>query len=124
MNPYTGDMPVDIDGERLTLSYNWAALARIRAELGLDGQARALSGDLDKLATLIAIGLACHHPDWTPHRIKEASPPYYPTIKAVEDALLAAYHGINGVPKEPEKNPPKPSRILSKWLCRRLLGQE
>jgi hypothetical protein len=126
MNPYMGDMPLEINGERLTLAYTWEAVSRARAELGADGLALAQNGDLSKLAAFAAIGLARHHPDWTAERIFEASPPIVPTTNAVEEAWLAAHFGLAMKPKEKKddaENPlmPPPTRLKRLW--RRLSGQ-
>lgn len=124
MNPYTGHAPISIGGQRMTLAFDWSALARIRAELGADGQGRALSGDLPALAALVAIGLARHHPDWDAETVAAASPPINPTIEAVQAALVSAYFGPAGMPKEPEpENPPVPSETRLNRLWRRLTGR-
>lgn len=120
-NPYTGDMPIDIEGERLTLAFDYRALARVRAELGATGQAKALAGDVDLLPRLIAAGLQRHHPEWTEARVAEASPPIVPTVRAAEAALLAAYYGPDGEPDE--ENPRRPPETPLRRLWRRLTGR-
>ncbi|OAN53896.1 hypothetical protein A6A04_13470 [Paramagnetospirillum marisnigri] len=123
-NPYTGDAPITVDGQRLTLCFDWAALARIRSELGAEGQAMALSGDLAALADMVAIGLSRHHPDWDDQRVFAASPPVNPSVDAVQAALVAAYFGPQGAPKEPEPaNPPMPPQTRLSRLWRRLTGR-
>ena len=126
-NPYTGDVPLEIGGVQLTLVYDWRALGRMRAELGKDGQAAALSGELKSLAVLVEIGLHRHHGDWNAARVTEASPPVMVTIDAVEKALSYAYFGPKGAAEEePGENPQKPSSkptLLSR-LWRRLIGSE
>lgn len=119
-NPYTGDVPIAVGDKALTLAFDYRALSRVRAELGADGQARALAGDVDLLPKLLAAGLARHHPDWTAERIAEVSPPIVPTTKAIEEALLAAYYGPDGPPPE---NPPPPPGTLWRRLWRRLTGR-
>lgn len=124
MNPYTGDSSVEIGGKAITLRYDWAALSRIRAELGQDGQAAALAGDLDKLADLVAIGLAVHHPDMDTGAVRAASPAVFPTIRAVEAALSAAWFGPVGPEKDDQPtNPPEPPATRSSGLWRRLFGR-
>lgn len=123
MNPYVGDMPVDIAGERLTLAYDWKALARIRAELGAEGQTEALSGNPEKLGLLVSIGLERHHPEWTPDKVLKASPFVIPMVKAVEQALVVSFFGPEGVPKE-EENPQMPPQTRLNRLWRRLLKRE
>ena len=107
MNKYIGTTPIDIEGQQLTLAFTWDAIARVREELGDDGQAKALAGDLEALSVLVAIGLSKHHGDWTADKVRVISPPVYPTTNAVEVALTAAYFGPNGVPEDQEPENPK-----------------
>lgn len=123
MNPYTGDMPIEIGGERLTLCFTWDALARVRAELGAEGQTKAFTGEIEPLCTLVSIGLASHHPEWTPERVRKGSPPVLPTVEAVQMALTAAYFGNEGVPKDLPENPQEPPQTRLNRLWRRLLGR-
>jgi len=122
---YLGERPIEIGGERLTLLYDWAALSRIRAELGAEGQTKAVQGDLDALATVVAHGLARRHPEWTVDRVREASPAVMPTIAAVDGALLSAYFGPRGAPTEeaPPADPLSRTATLWKRLCALLTGQ-
>lgn len=122
-NPYTGETVVSIGDDRLTLVYDWRALSRLRAELGKDGQSRALGGDLEALAALLAIGLARRHPEWDAARVLAASPPVTPTIKAASDALAAAYFGPAAVPEKEENPRPPTAETRSKGLWRRLTGR-
>ena len=123
-NPYTGETPIEIGGEELTLVFDWRALARMRAELGEDGQVRALGGDVEALAQLVEIGLARRHPGWDAGRVLDASPPLMATVDAVTKALNAAYFGPGGPPEDPPENPPKPTReTRSRRLWRRLTGR-
>lgn len=123
-NPHTGEVSLQIGGGVQILSFDWRAISQIRADLGADGQARALAGDLEPLATLVAIGLSRHNPDWDAARVTEASPPVMSTIKAVESALAAAWFGPDGLPKDESKaNPPQPPQTQFGKLWRRLTGQ-
>lgn len=121
-NPYTGETVLEVGGQRLTLVFNWDAIARVRAELGNDGQAKALAGDIDGLATLVAIGLAKHHKDFDAEKVKAISPPIMATVKAVETALIAAHYGPDGMPDEGEDANPQtpPLKTLLGMLWRRL----
>lgn len=123
MNPYTGKTPIIIEGMELTLVFDWEALACIKAELGAKGQALAMSGDLEALATIVSIGLKVNHPEFTKDKVWNASPAVYPTIKAVESALVAAYCGPDGLSEETSENPQQPPETKSNWLSRRLSGQ-
>jgi hypothetical protein len=120
---YLGERPIEIGGERLTLVFDWAALARIRADLGSDGQTRAVQGDLEALAAVVAHGLARRHPDWTAERVQDSSPAVMPTIAAVDAALLAAYFGPSGPPAEiPTSDPPQRTATRLRRLFARLIG--
>lgn len=121
-NPYTGDTSIEVEGQRLTLVFNWEAVARVRSELGNDGQAKALAGDIDGLATLVAIGLAKHHKDFDADKVKAISPPIMATVKAVEAALIAAHYGPDGMPDDSEDENPQlpPLKTLLGMLWRRL----
>jgi hypothetical protein len=121
---YLGERSIEIGDERLTLIFDWAALARIRAELGSEGQTKAVNGDLDALAAVVAHGLARRHPDWTAERVRDASPAVMPTIAAVDAALLAAYFGPHGPPQEaPASNPLTRAATRLKRLCARLTAR-
>ncbi len=124
MNQYKGDMPITIGGEQFTLCYTWDALARVRSELGEEGQTEAFSGNMEKLSVLISIGLAAHHPDFSAQHVFEASPPVIPTIKAVELAMTASFFGPSGMPKELDENPTPPPQTRLNRLWRRLFERE
>lgn len=119
----TGEVHLDIAGERLTLVYDWRALSRIRSELGPKAVTIALDGDLDSLSKLIEAGLAKHHPDWTADRVMEASPPMNPTVEAVTEALHCAYWGTKEPPEDDGQNPPERKATLSSRLWQRLTGR-
>lgn len=127
MNAYTGEFEVEIQGQRLTVVYDWRALAAIRSELGMTGAELALGGgDLLALAKLIAIGLKRHHPEWTAELVLDASPPVTPVIEVIGAAMTAAYFGPGGAPPdsaETEGNPRVPSLTRLKTGWRRLTGR-
>lgn len=123
MNPYTGDAPLEMGGRVLTLRYDWAAISRIRAEMGVEGQVAALKGDLNRLSELVAIGLAVHHPDVDAAAVFLASPPVNPTVRAVDVALSAAWSGPGANDQEERGNPQRPPGTLLSGLSRRLFGR-
>lgn len=122
-NLYMGEVPIEIGGESLTLRYSWDSIARIRSELGDEGQREAQGGNPEKLSILVAIGLAERHPDWTAERVRAASPPLQPTVLKVEEAMVAAIFGPDGLPKDASANPRMPPQTPSRRLWRRLFGR-
>jgi hypothetical protein len=108
-NPYR-EASIEIGGKRLPLRYNWDAIARINARW-VDGAYDLQK--IDDLAEMVAIGLS--HPEYDADRVRQESPPIYPTIEGVNTALWRCYYGTT---KEMPSNPPKPglATLLSK-LC-------
>lgn len=123
MNKYRGEQILTIGDQELTLVYDWAALSRIRSEMDLAAQERALSGEMGPLSEVVAAGLARYHPEWTAAKVFDASPPLMPTIRAVEAALNAAYYGPAGAPEEQERNPRSRTATLLSRLLKRLTGR-
>lgn len=117
-NPYRGEVFIHLDAKtRLPLRYKWDAIARIKEqwpEQDFD------LWDPDDLAEVVSIGLIHSYPEWTPEKVKEASPPINPIVEAVSRAISLAMFG-----KEPqETNPRKPgretlwsklSRLVPRW---------
>jgi len=118
-NNYTGEVPIKIGRETLTLVYDWEALSVIHtrfpgAEIG------ALISDAGPraLAAMVAIGLARHHPEWTEAEVMKASPAVRPTVNVVVRAINIAYHGSEDLPEDVAPNPPM--RRLIRWVARLL----
>lgn len=108
-NLYRAQVPVTIDGHRLTVQFDYDALAAIRAEIGDDNAVVTLLRGIDPkaFAGLVAIGLRRNHPDWTAERVYKAAPPIRPTVQALEEALNALYFGAEGPPEPDTANPLK-----------------
>lgn len=105
-NTYTAETPVEIDGQDLTLQFDWRALAAVKTAFGGADLGQLIRGDdPTALAKVLAIGLARHHPAWTAERILDASPPVMPIVDALTTALNAAYYGPAGVPEAVKANP-------------------
>ena len=106
-NSYRARVPLSIDGERLTVQFDYDALATIRDTIGQDDKLlRVLRGDDPALfSALVAIGLQRNHPDWDVARVHKASPPIRPTVAVIEEALNALYFGPDGPPREAIENP-------------------
>jgi hypothetical protein len=130
-NEYTGEVPVEIDGEPLAIVFNFRALAALRSQFGpADFGALLRDGHPEVLAKMTAIGLAKRHSGWTADRILDldASPGVIPVSDALSAALNFAYLGPKLARKESAENPPK--RIVRKtlsairwlWPCRSRIG--
>lgn len=124
-NAYTGRAPLQLDGREFGLVFDWEALARVKSELGGDALKIIAEGpDPERLALIVAIGLARLHPEMSAPAVMALSPPFVPTMNAVSAALSVAYWGPKGPPAEvPEPNPPvglarirTPLSGLWRWL--------
>lgn len=114
---------VDIGGRLCRLHFDWAALARLKAEVGDIAPHLHHGADPRMLARILAIGLARHHPDIDAAAIEAASPAILPAIAAVDRALRLAYWGSEtgapGPENEAGQENPRPSRETpSPWLSR------
>ena len=114
MNPITGEKVITINGERLTLRYTWKAIAEIEAKYGDNPNLFAP----ETVADVAAAGLRDRHPDYTPDRIMELSPPLVPLAKDVQEALRWAYFGTEEIPQEAgevKKNQPRDGLWRRLW---------
>ena len=96
MNRITGEVDVRIEGKTYYLRFDWNCLAAIE-------EAHGDSPNLfnpDVVASIAAIGFRRKHPDMTPERIKELSPPLMPFAASVQQALQWAYFGLDELPEE------------------------
>jgi hypothetical protein len=107
-NAYRGTVSFSIDGQPLTMVFDWAALSTVKTELGSEDLGALLGGgDLRVLAKLTAIALALHHPDWTADRIFKASPPVAPLVHKITTAFNYAWVGPGGAGEDRPANPLK-----------------
>jgi len=95
MNRITGERTVDINGQGYVMRFTWRALAEVEAEYG--DNPNLFKPEV--LAKVTAAGLREKHPDMTPERIMELSPPLMPLCSAVREAIQWAYFGGEVVPK-------------------------
>lgn len=100
---------VTIDGKRYKLRFDWDALREVNQKHG-DGPNML---DPEIVASVASIGMKAH-PEMTPEKIRELSPPLVPFANAVQEALQWAYFGDEGLPKDTGE---KKSPILA-GLCR------
>lgn len=111
-NPHAGEVALRLAGQDCLLVYDWQAIARLREHVGDVTQVLRLNVDPLRLAQVVAIGLARHHPELDANAVCIASPPLHPTMLAVERAMALAYWGVDGPPKpeagaDADANPPK-----------------
>lgn len=129
MNPYRGEVALEIGGASRTLRYTWASVQELRREFGPDFDNRISESivalDLDAIAKALVPGLRENWPDVTAEAVTALSPPIALTVNALQRALNYAFNGPAEAasPKEPA-NPPRAAlsrlkEILSKartWL--------
>jgi hypothetical protein len=123
-NPYTGDVPIDLDGTIWRLRYDWVALAAVKTELGGDLEPIVTGQDLAGLAAMIEIGLRRQHGDDHPMTravIQRDPPPVTRACAAVTEAIDLAWNGPRHLrPPVPGENPPTRARRLAAAIARML----
>ncbi|MCK9351019.1 MAG: hypothetical protein M0P44_07355 [Clostridiales bacterium] len=108
----TGQKRIDILGKPYYLRFTWAALAEVA---GKYGDAPNLF-DPETVAFVASAGLRDKHPEMTPEKIMELSPPLVPFAQEVQQAIRWAYFGDKGIP--PDENGVKKKQTLTGWLMR------
>lgn len=101
-NKYTADVPLRLGERRVTLRYDWAAMARLQTEAPGWAGKLGLGMELGLLAQIVAIGLQKHHPGTTAEDVMAASPALKQTIEAVDRAAVYAVYGPDGPPPAEE----------------------
>ena len=107
----TGMKRIDIDGKSYSLRYTWAVLAEVAEKYGDSPNLF----DPETVAFVGSAGLRERHPEMTPEKIMELSPPLIPFANDVQQALQYSYFGDKGVPDD---DGVKKKRILTGWLRR------
>jgi hypothetical protein len=92
----TGTKRVLIDGQTYQMRFDWEALAEIE---GRHGENPNLF-QVEVLASVASSGLIKRHPEMTPERIKELSPPLIPFAQEVQEAMRFAYFGDEPLPED------------------------
>ena len=108
----TGVKRTDIAGKPYYLRYSWAALAEVAGKYGDNPNLF----DPETVAFVGSAGLRKHHPDMTPEKIMELSPPLIPFANDVQEALKWAYFGDAPIPDGDDAVKKKP--ILTGWIKR------
>lgn len=106
---HMGEVRVKFGGGR-TLRYDWAALSRLRTELGKDYE-KEISRAMAELDTaVIARALACGlTPPMSAEDLERESPPIIEAVRGIELALKYAYYGGEEPGQTPTDPPPGPS---------------
>ena len=110
-SPVQGQVQVEMSGSTYTLVYRWEAIDKLSQALPDEFDL----SDLNTLGLVAAIGFAEFHPDLTPERIWELSPPINVLIGAVQQAQRYAYMGAEKPPAAEKK---KPHPKVAGWLRR------
>jgi hypothetical protein len=122
-NPYTGVVNIETAEGAVPLRFSWAALGALRHVIGKDWELRLYDAiaesDAETIAKVLELGSGKPAAWWM-----EQSPPFTPTMQALQTAIRFAYLG----PEEPEKNPPMARQLATLWqrvsrLGRRPVGE-
>ena len=95
MNRITGEKNVIINGQGYVMRFTWRALAEIEAKYG--DNPNLFSADV--LSHVGSAGLRDSHPEMTPEKIMDMSPPLMPFCVAVKEAIQWAYFGAEQIPR-------------------------
>ena len=107
----TGMKRTDVDGKSYSLRYTWAVLAEVAEKYGDSPNLF----DPETVAFVGSAGLRERHPEMTPEKIMELSPPLIPFTNDVQQALQWAYFGDKGVPED-DGDGVKKKRTLIGWI--------
>jgi len=106
----TGFKTTKINNRSYYLRYTWAALAEVSQKYGDEPDVF----DPETLSFVGSAGLREKHPELTPEKLMEISPPLVTFANDVQQALTWAYFGDQGIPEDGVKKKP----ILIGWLNR------
>jgi len=95
MNPINGEKKVTINGQGYVMRFTWRALSEIEAKYGDNPNLF----NAEVLAQVASAGLRDNHPEMTPEKIMDMSPPLMPFCVAVKEAIQWAYFGAEPIPK-------------------------
>jgi len=107
----TGMKVTTIEGKSYYLRYTWAVLAEVAEKYGETPNLF----DPETVAFVGSAGLRKKHPEMTPEKIMEISPPLIPFANDVQQALQWAYFGDKGIPDD---DGIKKKQTLTGWIRR------
>ena len=121
MNPITGEKIITINGQGYVMRFTWRALSEIEAKYG--DSPNLFSADV--LSHVGSVGLRDSHPEMTPERLMDLSPPLMPFCAAVKEAIQWAYFGTEPIPQT-SAGEVKKNRLAGMWsrLIKRLSRRE
>lgn len=96
-NQHTGEVDFHLGERKLTMQFDWRAMARAHAELGPNALRGVYDQSPEEVAKVMAIGLAKHHPEITAEDIMNASPPWLPAMQQLDRAITFAYFGVDSI---------------------------
>ena len=106
----TGTKMIKIEGKPYCLRFTWAALAEVAGKYGDNPNLF----EPETVAFVGSAGMREKHPEMTPERIMELSPPLIPFANDVQEALKLAYFGDAPIPDGDVKK----KRTLTGWIRR------
>lgn len=122
-NAYTGQSEIELGGVKYPLAFTWAAIAELRTIYGkgFDKEVISAISELDtaKLADVVSIGIGGK---LSPQEIKDLSPPLVSVANVINEALNAAFYGVDEVKKKQTGQSQKAT--LLQRLFRLRQGQE
>jgi hypothetical protein len=92
----TGMKQIVINGKSYYLRFTWAALSEVAGKYGDNPNLF----DPETVAFVASAGMRERHPEMTPEKIMELSPPLYPFTNDVQQALKWAYFGSDKIPND------------------------
>lgn len=98
-NPEAGVVNFRIGDETFTMRLNWHGIAQIRRAYP-EGYNLA---DPEHLAVIMSIAMSTKHPDMTPDRIMDLSPPLEKAIESVSDMINFSWWGQKTPPERKEE---------------------
>ncbi len=128
MNEYREEVTIQIAGEARTVTFDWEALGRLRAEVGPGFDEKIAKAGYEfntgVLAVALAIGLKRDWPEVTPEIVKAASPAILEVIEALERALHPAFYGGKDANPPNRKARRASASAMAKSVFRRMtIGQ-
>ena len=105
----TGEKRIKIDGKTYFLRYTWKALAEVAEKYGDSPNLF----EPETVAFVGSVGMRENHPEMTPEKLMELSPPLIPFANDVQKTLQYSYFGDKGIP---EDDGVKKKRTLIGWL--------
>lgn len=94
-NKYTGEVPLKVGEKQGTLVYNWGAIGTVEAEFTKEQLENLPNLKPDQLARIAEIGFSEKSPEIKADDFNNAkpAPAVFVVAKAIDQALLYAYHG-------------------------------